>query len=297
MSGPPQLDPDLMQEGVFPHPSIDGDALTAKPVQEPKHHVGVDDATAQDLSPYSCPSGFVHSAVNLEKEPVGVIDQHNDIDHAFVVEATCVFTFDQTLLAATSWNDGNGMFDSFQVKLEGPLRLSYDLYLYFLKEGEPAVKQALKSPYFALRVRMPRKLKPALIAVQVVAKPVEQTDGNACYTYAKLLESAAANKIMPDDFAAWAAKTTLKATRGRDAKPRGPSPPADIHADAAALMQNDAESMGIAARKDGHFTFLGTDPYGHLKPHNNGGGTYAVAWSESGQAVITLTSFSTAQQY
>ena len=41
---------------------------------------------------------------------------------------------------------------------------------------------------------------------------------------------------------------------------------------------------------------IGTDPNGHLQPHNNGGGTYAVAWSDSGQPVVTFTSFSPTQQ-
>ena len=240
MSEFPQYVPDLMQDGVFQPPSIDGDAMTAEPVQEP----GADDATAVDLSPYSCPTGLVHPAVNLEKEPVGVIDQHNDIDYAFVKEATCHLTSDQTLFAATGWNGGKGMFGSYKDKLEGPMRHAYDLFLIFLKMGEPAVMQALKNPYFASRVRMPRKLKPALIAVQVVAKPVEQTDGNACYTYAKLLESAAANKIMPDDFAAWAEKAPLRSRRGRDAKSRRASLPVETHTDAADLMRKDDESKG-----------------------------------------------------
>jgi hypothetical protein len=122
-------------------------------------------------------------------------------DEDFIKIATSQLTFDDTYCVARTWNDGAGMFIAWHEKLSGPLTHAYRFFLVLLRAGDQNVRAALRDEFYAYRHRMPRQPKPALVAVQIVAKPRENRDKKACSTYALLLEHAARLKVMPDDFA------------------------------------------------------------------------------------------------
>jgi len=102
--------------------------------------------------------------------------------------------------AATAWNNGAGLFLTWQDKLAGPLFTSYRLLLAIIDGGTSAFHRVLLDPYFRTRKRKPSERKIALIAVEVVAKPREDSEMKACSSYAQLLERAIRLEVRLEDF-------------------------------------------------------------------------------------------------
>ena len=78
-----------------------------------------------------------------------------------------------------------------------------------LKGGPKAVEQVLHSPKFPARERIHRN-KPALIALQLAARPRGEAQFKACSEYSPFLQCAALRQIPPEDLAERMASVKLK---------------------------------------------------------------------------------------
>ena len=119
--------------------------------------------------------------------------------------------FEDAYSSARNWNHGEGLFLTWPSKVAGPLLCAYRLYLALRMGGEGAMKIALRDEYFKKhRLRLPRSPKPELVAIQIVAKPIEHKDRISCSDYAKFLVKAYELRVQPEAFAARMAEIPLK---------------------------------------------------------------------------------------
>lgn len=142
---------------------------------------------------------------------------------AFALEAGGDVDLASAYQAATSWNEGKGMFASWHDKVAGPLLLAYRLYLKVIAGGDDAKAFVLSDAYFKTRQRLPgKKATLALIAIQLVAKPDGETDKTMCSQYADYLDFAVARNIHPDEFAERMNGVTLDEVRKEKKKGKKP---------------------------------------------------------------------------
>src|SRR3954452_19648451 len=112
-------------------------------------------------------------------------------------------------IAAAGSGSGRFLFHGWLEKVTGALNDAYAPYLHMLKGGPKAVEQVLRSPKFPARDRIHRN-KPALIALQLAARPRGEAQVKACSEYAPFLQCAALRQIPPEDFAERMASVKLK---------------------------------------------------------------------------------------
>src|SRR4051794_39310551 len=112
-------------------------------------------------------------------------------------------------IAAAGSGSGRLLFHGWLEKVRGALNDAYAPYLHMLKGGPKAVEQVLRSPKFPARDRIHRN-KPALIALQLAARPRGEAQFKACSEYAPFLQCAALRQIPPEDFAERMASVKLK---------------------------------------------------------------------------------------
>lgn len=163
------------------------------------------------------------TAARRPEQPLEPIEP--EFNSKFLDTATAHHNFNEVYSKAKDWNDGAGMFMAWAEKLRGPLTLAYIFFLVLAKGGHQSMMLALRDDYFTEhRQRIPRTPKPALIAIQIVAKPQEETDKQACSDYAKLLEHAALLEVMPSDFAEAMSWVKLKDVKRKSRKNRATAP-------------------------------------------------------------------------
>ena len=113
------------------------------------------------------------------------------------------------LSTAVSWNSGEPLFHAWQEKVNGALAVAYPVFLHLLAGGADALDEVLKHPAFVVRQRQHTQ-NLALIALQLVAKPHDDSQAKAASEYALFLKYAALEQIGPDDFPQRMSKVTLK---------------------------------------------------------------------------------------
>ena len=112
-------------------------------------------------------------------------------------------------IAAAGSGSGRLLFYGWLEKVTGALNAAYAPYLHMLKGGPKAVEQVLRSPKFPARDKIHRN-KPALIALQLAARPRGEAQFKACSEYSPFLQCAALRRIPPEGFAERMASVKLK---------------------------------------------------------------------------------------
>lgn len=210
----------------------------------------------------------------------------SELDSEFLNAATAHNSFNDVYCKAKSWNDGNGMFMAWADKLNGPLAIAYTLFLVLAKGGHDSMTLALQDDYFTNhRQRLPRNPKPALVAVQIVARPQTDTDKQACSDYAKYLEHAARMEVMPTNFAKAMSPVKLTDVKGKRRQSRGLE-------SAAACTPNEALAAASIDEPPADTCCQATvkDPFNLLPGTGKGTILVAYEWNEQGHLILLVHS-------
>ncbi len=130
-----------------------------------------------------------------------------DID--FANSATSGRNMAQDFETGATW-EKHGLFYGWNQKVKECLSVAYSIYLHLIVDRNEAAAELSKYPPFKGRLRKVKAGSEACNAVQLVAKPNDESERKLCSEHSYVLIWAEQHRVPPEEFSTRVASTTLK---------------------------------------------------------------------------------------